>query len=187
MKLPPLLVVDDERNMRVSLESVLRSEGYDVRLAESAEAALALLRTDEVFMVITDARLGGMSGYEFLKEVKLKHPQLPVLMMTAYATPKLAVEAIKNGAIDYLGKPFEPDELLHAVARCGDRHELRVENAALKRRASDDPRAISVQVMGGEVTLAGTVHSWSERDLATHAVWSTPGVHKVVDHMTMSY
>ena len=59
MKLPPLLLVDDERNMRVSLESVLRSQGYEVRLAESAETGLALLRTEEIFMVITDARLGG--------------------------------------------------------------------------------------------------------------------------------
>ena len=123
--------------MRVSLESVLRSQGYEVRLAESAEAGLALLRSEEFFMVITDARLGGMSGFEFLKEVKQKHPQLPVLMITAYATPKLAVEAIKNGAMDYLGKPFEPDELLHAVARCGECHELLIEIAALKRRAGE--------------------------------------------------
>lgn len=59
--------------------------------------------------------------------------------------------------------------------------------AALKRRASNDTQAISVQVTGGEVTLSGTFHNWSERDLATHAVWSTPGVHKVVDHLTMTY
>lgn len=191
MKLPPLLLVDDERNMRVSLESVLRSQGYEVRLAESAEAGLALLRTEEIFMVITDARLGGMSGYEFLKEVKQKHPQLPVLMITAYATPKLAVEAIKNGAMDYLGKPFEPDELLHAVARCGERHELLIENAALKRRAGEAytldnligdsqkirdlrqlirtvaPTDATVLILGesgtGKELVAGAIHSLSKR------------------------
>ncbi|MFM8358486.1 MAG: response regulator, partial [Verrucomicrobiota bacterium] len=108
MKLPPLLVVDDEKNMRLSLETVLRREGYDVRMSESAESGLRMLEAEEPFLVITDARLGGMSGYDFLREVGRKRPGLPVLMMTAYATPKLAVEAIKAGAIDYLAKPFEP-------------------------------------------------------------------------------
>jgi DNA-binding NtrC family response regulator len=91
-------------------------------------------------MVITDARLGGMSGYEFLKMVAEKRPDLPVIMITAYATPKLAVEAIKSGATDYLAKPFEPDELLHAVGRCAERHRLLAENAALKARAGNGIR-----------------------------------------------
>ena len=64
-------------------------------------------------------------------------PDLPVLMITAYATPKLAVEAIKAGAIDYLAKPFAPEELLHAVARCAERHRLLRENAALRSRAGE--------------------------------------------------
>ena len=140
MKLPPLLVVDDEKNMRVSLQTVLESESYAVRLADSAEAGLKLIQQENFFMVITDARLGGMSGYEFLKTVAEKRPELPVIMITAYATPKLAVEAIKSGATDYLAKPFEPDELLHAVGRCAERHRLLTENAALKARAGNGIR-----------------------------------------------
>ena len=104
---------------------------------ESAEEALGLLAGGEFFMVITDARLGGMSGYEFLAKVRQRWPDLPVLMLTAYATPKLAVEAIKAGAIDYLSKPFAPEELLHAVARCAERHQLLRENAALRSRAGE--------------------------------------------------
>jgi DNA-binding NtrC family response regulator len=96
MKLPPLLVVDDEKNMRLSLQTVLEGESYAVRLADSAEAGLKLIQQENFFMVITDARLGGMSGYEFLKTVAEKRPELPVIMITAYATPKLAVEAIKS-------------------------------------------------------------------------------------------
>ncbi len=69
-------------------------------------------------MVITDARLGGMSGYEFLGKIRGQWPELPALMITAYATPKLAVEAIKAGAMDYLAKPFAPEELFLAVSRC---------------------------------------------------------------------
>ncbi len=140
MKLPPLLVVDDEKNMRLSLQTVLEGESYEVRLADSAEAGLKLIQQETFFMVITDARLGGMSGYEFLKMVAEKRPDLPVIMITAYATPKLAVEAIKSGATDYLAKPFEPDELLHAVGRCAERHRLLAENAALKARAGNGIR-----------------------------------------------
>lgn len=132
--LPPVLVIDDERNMRLSLEKMLSDEGYTVRAVESAEAGLELLEREEFFLVITDVRLGGMSGYELLAKIKSRWPQLPVLMITAYATPKHAVEAIKAGAIDYLPKPFAPEELLHAVGRCAERHRLLQENVALKTR-----------------------------------------------------
>ena len=135
--LPPLLVVDDERNMRLSLEAVMADEGYQFRAAESAEEAMKLIEKEQFFMVITDARLNGMSGYEFLEKARARWPKLPVLMITAYATPKLAVEAIKAGAIDYLAKPFAPEELLHAVARCAERHRLLLENAALRARAGE--------------------------------------------------
>ena len=135
--LSPVLVVDDEKNMRRSLQTLLGDDGYEVRAAESAEEALDLLAGGEFFMVITDARLGGMSGYEFLAAAHSRWPELPVLMLTAYATPKLAVEAIKAGAIDYLSKPFAPEELLHAVARCAERHQLLRENATLRFRTGE--------------------------------------------------
>lgn len=135
--LPPLLFVDDEKNMRLSLQAIMADEGYEVRLAESAEEALKFLQEGEFFMVITDARLGGMSGYELLKVIRTQRPSLPVLLITAYATPKLAVEAIKSGAIDYLAKPFAPEELLHAVARCAKEYSLLQENAALRARAGE--------------------------------------------------
>ena len=135
--LPPILVVDDEKNMRRSLGTILTDEGYASRLAESAEEALQLGAREEFFMVITDVRLGGISGYELLKKIQEQKPELPVLMLTAYATPKLAVEAIKAGAIDYLSKPYEPEELLHAVARCAERYRLLRENAALRSRTDE--------------------------------------------------
>jgi DNA-binding NtrC family response regulator len=196
MKLPPLLIVDDEKNMRLSLETVLAGEGYAVRAADSAEAGLKLLDAEDLFMVVSDARLGGMSGYEFLKEVRKRKPELPVLIMTAYATPKLAVEAIKNGAIDYLAKPFDPEELLHAVKRCGERHLLLAENAALKARAGESyrleqiigespkirelrdliktvaPTDATVLILGesgtGKELIAGSLHSLSKRSGQTY-------------------
>ena len=136
--LPPVLIVDDEKNMRRSLQTMLTDEGYSVCAAESAEEALARLAQDAFFMVITDARLGGMNGYELLAKIHRQWPDLPSLMITAYATPKLAVEAIQAGAMDYLSKPFAPEELFLAVARCAERHRLLRENAALRRRAGEN-------------------------------------------------
>jgi len=189
--LPPVLVVDDEKNMRLSLQTVLKDDGYTVRTVESAEEGINLLERERFFMVITDARLGGMTGYEFLKIIHASKPDLPALMLTAYATPKLAVEAIKAGAIDYLAKPFEPEELLHAVARCAERHRLLDENAALRSRTEhisglDDivgesekmrelrkliqtvaPTDARVLILGesgtGKELVAGALHSLSKR------------------------
>ena len=189
--LPPLLVVDDERNMRLSLETVMANEGYSTCAAESAEEGLKLLKKQECFVVVTDARLGGMSGYEFLKEIKKSWPDLPVLMITAYATPKLAVEAIKEGAIDYLAKPFAPEELLHAVSRCAERYQLLKENAALKLKSGEAfglerivgesenveelrnlirtvaPTDATVLILGesgtGKELIAGAIHALSHR------------------------
>ena len=189
--LPPVLVVDDEKNMRLSLQTVLKDEGYAARSVESAEQALELLAREEFFMVITDARLGGMTGYEFLKKIHTQKPDLPALMLTAYATPKLAVEAIQSGAIDYLAKPFAPEELLHAVARCAERHQLLRENAVLRSHAGevfslaqivgDSPKIREVRqliqtvaptearvlILGesgtGKELVAGALHSLSQR------------------------
>src|SRR5436305_5517244 len=152
VKLPPLLVVDDEKNKRLSLEAVMAEEGYEIRAVDSAEAALRLLEQEEFFMIITDARLNGMSGYEFLGQLRQRWPKVPVLMITAYATPKLAVEAIKAGAIDYLSKPFAPEELLHAVARCAERHRLLEENALLRARTGAEPYKLE-HIIGDSVRM----------------------------------
>ena len=116
-KLPKLLLVDDERNMRESLKVVLESHGYQADMVESAEEGLESLSNNNYFMVITDARLDGMSGYAFLQESHERWPDMPILMITAYATPKLAVEAIQSGAVDYLSKPFEPEELFLRIQK----------------------------------------------------------------------
>src|SRR5438093_6029326 len=196
VKLPPLLVVDDEKNMRLSLEAVMAEEGYEIRAVDSAEAALRLLEQEEFFMIITDARLNGMSGYEFLGQLKQRWPNLPVLMITAFATPKLAADAIKAGAIDYLAKPFAPEELLHAVARCAERYRLLQENASLRARASETyrleeiigdcpkmrelrqliqtvgPTDARILILGesgtGKELVAGALHSLSRRSQASY-------------------
>jgi DNA-binding NtrC family response regulator len=194
--LPAVLVVDDEKNMRLSLKTVLSDERYSVRAVDSAEEALNLLGQEEFFMAITDARLGGMSGYELLSRIRSQWPDLPVLMITAYATPKLAAEAIKAGAIDYLAKPFAPEELLHAVGRCAERYRLLQENANLRARAAEtyklehmvgecspmselrqliktvaptDARALILGESGtGKELVAGALHNLSRRSRASY-------------------
>ncbi len=144
--LPPILVVDDEPNMRVSLDQIFRAEGYGVVGAESAERALEILGEREVLLMVTDARLGGMSGYDLLRESRRRWPSVPVVIITAFATPRLAVDAIRAGAFDYLAKPFAPEELLHIVGRCAERHRLVRENAALRR----DQQGFSLDHLIGE-------------------------------------
>ena len=194
--LPPVLVVDDEKNMRRSLQTMLGDEGYAVHTAESAEEALGLLARENFLMVITDAQLGGMSGYDFLGKIRSQWPELPALMITAYATPKLAVEAIKAGAMNYLAKPFAPEELFLAVARCAERHRLLCENAELRSRAGEvfgveqiigespkirelrqfirtvaatDARVLVLGESGtGKELVAGALHSLSRRRAANY-------------------
>ncbi len=194
--LPPLLVVDDENNMRLSLREILSNEGYVANTVESAEEALRLLEREKFFLVITDFRLGGMNGGELLRVCHQRWPSMPVLMITAHATPKLAAEAIKAGAFDYLPKPFEPEELLNAVARCAERHQLLQENAVLRanRRElyqlsdiiGDSPRVrelrelirtvapshATVLILGesgtGKELVAGALHTMSDRRTAPY-------------------
>src|SRR5207245_10451433 len=111
--------------------------GCSGRSVASAEGWVGLIESQSFFRVISVAHLGGMTGYQFLAQLRQKRPELPVLIITAYATPRLAVEAIRAGAIDYLSKPFEPEELLHAVARCAERYRLLRENAALRAKAGE--------------------------------------------------
>ena len=135
--LPPILMVDDEPNMRSTVSELLMDDGYTVDVSESGEQAVEMLNEpgNEYFMMITDGRLGGMSGYELLKKAKDGFPKMRVIMITAFATPKLAVEAIQNGAVDYLSKPFAPEELLHAVDRCREHYDLKEENKTLRARS----------------------------------------------------
>ena len=151
---PPILVVDDEPNMRASVSNLLGDEGYPVDVAESAEQALDILTDSSpgYFMMISDGRLGGMSGYDLLKRTQADWPKMQVVMITAFATPKLAKEAVLSGAVDYLSKPFAPEELLHVVERCRETHELVEENKSLRARA-ESPHVYDVHQIVGEAPI----------------------------------
>jgi two-component system nitrogen regulation response regulator GlnG len=104
--------VDDEENVRWALRKALEPAGYQVDLTADGPAGLAAAAEPEVELVLLDVRLPGQDGLEVLREIRRRRPDLPVIMMTAYGTLQVAVEAMKLGAYDYIGKPFDMDEVL---------------------------------------------------------------------------
>jgi len=112
-----VLIVDDEKLMRISLESQLKKEGYNVKSVDNAIDGLKMVKSEEYDVVVTDLRLSGMSGMDFLKEIKKHNQEIIVVIMTAYGTLESAVSAIKEGAYDYIAKPFSTDELIIKLQR----------------------------------------------------------------------
>ncbi len=112
-----VLIVDDEKLMRISLESQLRKEGYNVKSVDNALDGLKIVKSEEYDVVVTDLRLSGMGGIELLKDIKKYNQEIIVVIMTAYGTLESAVSAIKEGAYDYIAKPFSTDELIIKLQR----------------------------------------------------------------------
>ncbi|NTV94203.1 MAG: sigma-54-dependent Fis family transcriptional regulator [Thiobacillus sp.] len=114
---PKILVVEDDAALREALTDTLELAGQTVVSAPEGETALAVLGRETVDMVLSDVQMPGMDGHELLRRVKAVRPGIPFILMTAYGQIERAVEAMKDGAADYLPKPFEPDRLLGVVAR----------------------------------------------------------------------
>ena len=133
-----VLVVDDKQMMRDSVTATLARAGMTPVAADSAETALPMIRRCRPGAVVTDLKMPGMDGLELLEAAQGIDPQLPVILMTAFATVETAVSALKRGAFDYIQKPFEGDELVVTVKRAVRQRELETQNEALRR--SDDGR-----------------------------------------------
>ena len=110
-----ILVVDDEQSMRDFLKILLHKEGYGVEMANNADNALKKLHSNSFDLVISDIRMPGISGLELLGQIKEEFDDLPVIMITAFASPDDAVTAMKNGAFDYISKPFNVDEIKSVI------------------------------------------------------------------------
>ena len=130
--MPTILIVEDEARMRRLLELDLGEDGFTTITAESAEGGAKMLAENSVDLVITDLKLPGMSGLEFLQLIKQKNVALPVIVMTAFGTVETAVEAMKAGAGDYVLKPFSLAEMRMVVHKELDVHRLREENRTLR-------------------------------------------------------
>jgi two-component system NtrC family response regulator len=128
-----ILIVDDEKNYLIVLEALLSDVGYEVLTAADASKGLEMVRSHDLDLVITDMRMPGMDGMEFLARLHSQQPELPVIIMTAYATVEKAVEAMKRGAFDYITKPFKNDELKLTIRKAIEMHRLVRENRLLSR------------------------------------------------------
>jgi DNA-binding NtrC family response regulator len=129
-----VLVIDDEVNAANALETLLRQDGYEVTKAPDARTGLQLLETFDADVVLTDLRMPGMDGLDLLVKVKELRPETMVLLMTAYGTVKTAVQAMKLGAEDYMGKPIDVDELEIVLQRAIEKKALRDETQNLRER-----------------------------------------------------
>lgn len=172
-----ILIVEDDAGLREALLDTLLLGNYNVVEADCAEQALLLLSSNAVDLVVSDIQMGDMSGLTLLKNIKAKYPNMPVLLMTAYATIDDAVQAMRDGATDYLSKPFAPEVLLNLVGRyapaqkiisrtpiVADPSSLKLLELSRKVAKSD----ATVMVMGpsgsGKEVLSRYIHDQSPRN-----------------------
>ena len=172
-----ILVVEDDEGLREALVDTLHLAGYQCVEADSGETALLLLKNQSVDLVVSDVQMGGMSGLSLLKSIKSTYPKMPMLIMTAYGTIDDAVQAIKDGASNYMAKPFAPEVLLNMVNQyvplqthdvfepvVADKKSIELLKLAKKVATTD----ASVMVLGpsgsGKEVLAQYVHYNSVRN-----------------------
>ncbi len=132
MILQNVLIVDDDESMRHVLTMILRDHGYDARTVASGDEALKELGARDYDVVLSDVRMPKMDGITLLREIHRAHPELTVVVMSAYGSHDTALEAMKAGAYDYISKPFKPDEVVLVLKKAEERERLKRENVRLR-------------------------------------------------------
>ena len=135
-------IVDDEKDMRLSISQWLSLSGYDTESFASAAEALSVVGPDYPGIVITDIRMPGMDGLGLLKKLMSSDSALPVMMITGHGDVPMAVEAMRLGAFDFLEKPFDPDNMTAIVRKATAARRLTLDNRALRRELSDGGQLI---------------------------------------------
>jgi two-component system response regulator AtoC len=135
-----VLAVDDERNMFLVMQMALEEADYRVLTSERAEEALGLLRDPDLDVILSDLKMPGMNGNEFIRRCQQERPDVPIIVVTAYGSIRSAIECIQAGASNYLTKPFEPEELQFAVQNAVRYRDLLRENLQLHAVVQDERR-----------------------------------------------
>jgi DNA-binding NtrC family response regulator len=167
MSEPRILIVEDEAAIRLALSGLLKREGYTVEQAPDGGTALGLLADNAYDFILTDLALGeGASGMDVLRKAKELHPETPVVMITAHGNEKVAVDAMKLGADDYVPKPFDNDEIRLVVRRAVERTQLARENQMLRERVEREFGMSNLIGSGASMrSIFGTIHKVAETDL----------------------
>lgn len=131
-----ILIVDDEESVRDSLNNWFIEDGYSVECAENAKQALLLLEARNFDIILADIKMPGMDGLEMHRRIKMLNKDAIVIIMTAFASVDTAVQALKDGAYDYVTKPFDPDDLSHLIRNAAAQIILKTENETLKQKVS---------------------------------------------------
>ena len=132
-----ILVADDDAVIREGLRRVLAAEGYEVETVSNGRAALEQLEEKKFKLLVTDLKMPGMSGLEVLKSSRTLQPELPVVLITGYAAIDNAVEAMKNGATDYLSMPFSNEEIVSKVKNAMETRAVLIDDICLWREMSE--------------------------------------------------
>ena len=133
-----LLIIDDEKNIREGLGANFEMEGYNVKLAENGQQGLEFISKGDIDLVITDLRMPGISGEEVLRKVTTETPGIPVIVLTGHGSIDSAVDAMRNGAYDFLTKPLNLDQLTMIVKRALEARELSLQHKQLKKEVEND-------------------------------------------------
>jgi two-component system response regulator AtoC len=133
-----ILIVDDEENFRHMLSVILIKEGYEVEAASNGEEGLQKLLISPFDQILCDIRMPRMDGLEFLRELKKAQVDTTTIVMSAYGTLDIAIEAMKLGAYDYISKPFKPDEIILTLRKAEEREQLRKENQLLRKEVAKE-------------------------------------------------
>ncbi len=129
-----ILIVDDEESVRDSLYNWFIEDGYKVDCAENAKQALSILESNKFDIILADIKMPGMDGLEMHRRIKALNKESIVIIMTAFASVSTAVQALKDGAYDYITKPFDPDDLSHLIRNASNQISLKSENEALREK-----------------------------------------------------
>ena len=177
-----VLVIDDDASLRFTLEAVLSDAGLLVETCDGGASGLAAFEARGADVLLTDLAMPGMDGMQVLAEMRANDPGVPVLMLTAHGSERVAVAAMKAGAHDYIPKPFDPDELVLSVKRAIETRELRLQNARLRAETSlgrtivaESPAMRRVldlvaRVAPKDVTVLLSGESGSGKDIVANAV-----------------
>ena len=165
-----ILIVDDDSELREAIVDTLMLTGYACIEASGGEEALSLLAKRRVDMVISDIQMEGMDGHTLLNSIHEKYPQLPVLLMTAYANIDGAVRAMRDGAIDYLAKPFAPEVLLNQVSRYVPVSRISKGEPVWKDPATGELLKLAAKVAQSDATVMITGPSGSRKEILSRYV-----------------